>query len=749
MNEQLKLTGTIEKIYFRAPGKDLVIGRFRDEESKRKINFRGILPGAEAGQYWSIEGLEVYHPKYGNQIDVSSAEPARKPFSDMLVRYFSSDVFEGVGKKTAQLVVDTLGEDCLLKILADPSVLQSKCKLSESMAQKILTPLSGMKIKASQMSEFLKWGLSQRQISLLEEMPDSYFEQLKDDPFLPYYSQNGFGYEGGVKIANGYALNSNDPRRVEASVLHAISDSCYKTGSTAMDLMDLHYSVNASAEALKQALASLSERGLIHEKDGYVYLMDLYLSESIISSQILLHTYPVEAVDDEVLDNVIHRIEKKANIEYDPLQKQAIKTFFSSSIMILNGGPGTGKSTILLGLLQALQHLYPAEPVTLCAPTGRAAKRMSELANVHASTIHSLLRWQMGADKFVKDESDPLKMKFLIVDEFSMVDSRLFSALLRAVPRDCRILLIGDEDQLESIRPGNVLRDLIESKKIPVVRLETLFRQKEGSGIPLLASEIRQSEPLQFQDPVRFITPENGVVSGIRDLVSREENPEDIQILAPKYDGDSGILAINEMMQELINPFDPKKRQLVTHLSTTSGRRSITYREGDKVILKKNKNDLGIYNGDVGRIVMADLARGALVCEFEGTEAEFEKQDLNEIGHAWCISIHKSQGSEYRKVCVVADENGSGMLKKRLLYTAVSRAKNQLYVIGDETLFRQAVRISDDSRRLTTLGLRLQQAFSKRPSLPEARAESKAEAGSEKTESIDDLFDSNEEFSLE
>lgn len=747
MAETVQFTGTIEKVFFHRPERDYMIGQLRDDETGRRVRFLGSMPQAQSGQYWQIEGSWVHHPIYGEQLEVRSSAPAIKPIRDLLVRYLSSDLFEGVGRKTAQTLVDTLGDDCISEILKDPSVLETRCHLKASTAEKILGPLQQMSSFGHRITQLLSWGLSQAEINLLQEFSEERFAQLKDDPFLPYYSLRGFGYQGGLKLADGYLLEDSSPKRIEAALLHELTELCYRSGSTCTDAEGLRCRLSLPRALFDQAVNGLLQRGLIQYQDGLLYLMELFVSEQMIASGILDHTWEVEPVAPETLDRILAEIESESAITYDSGQRQAIETFFASSMMILNGGPGTGKSTLLLGLLKAIHRLYPAEKVTLCAPTGRAAKRMKELSNVHARTIHSLLRWNPVQDSFAVDEHDPINCRFLIIDEFSMVDSRLFASLLRAVPDECRILIIGDEDQLESVGPGNVLRDLIDSGRIPVVHLETLHRQKEGSGIPVLAAQIRQEEALTFLDPVRFLSPQGSTVACLKDCILLEDNPESVQILAPKYAGESGILAINSMMQELVNPFDPNRAQLVTHVSAADMRREVIFRVGDKVLLKRNLPELDVFNGDIGRIAEIDPAAGMLIADFGDTMVEFEKSELHMLAHAWCISIHKSQGSEYQKACVIADENAAGMLRKRLLYTAVSRAKASLTIIGDENLFRSGVRRSDENRRFTTLVRRIEERFAlsraagqtkKRPGClaqPELGQKPADPAGSEQTSS--------------
>ncbi|WP_323091299.1 AAA family ATPase [Allobaculum sp. JKK-2023] len=704
-------TGQIERIYFNKPESGFVIGVLREEQMKKTIRFKGTLPGCEVGQLWQIQGDWVHHEKYGDQIAVDTARQLEKSFDEDLIRFFSSKRFPGVGKTTAKKIVDALGEGAITTILQDPSVLTNQCQLSEKLAYAIKDGLRGLGGKGQQIEQMLRWGLSQKDINLIQQLPDDMQKNLLKDPYWAFYNVRGFGYESSSKLADGCHVSKDDPRRIEASVYHQLREMVYHSGSTAISRANLAGVCQTPEEVLNPALKSLAERKIVTVRDNFVYLSEQYQAELLISALMYTHLFQVEAPAYQTIEAALRKVEKRYHIQYDKDQHKAVHTFLNNSMMILNGGPGTGKSTLLKGLLAMIREFYPNQTLLLCAPTGRAAKRMNELSGRSARTIHSLLGWDADLDAFARDENHPLSCDFLVVDEMSMVDNRLFSSLLRALPAYCRILLIGDEDQLESVGPGNVLRDLIESGKVPVVRLETLHRQKKGSGISLLASEIRNNRPVTFENPVTFLdVPQDQTMAVLEQVINQQEDPDSMQILAPRYGGQSGIHEINAMMQKIINPFSTAKPEIAINVTTADGRRAMTFRQGDKVLLKINMAELDVYNGDIGEITSVDPMTGSLICEFNGIEVEFTKQALyHTVTHAWCISIHKSQGSEYPNVCLIADYNGGSMLRKRLLYTAVSRGKANLTIVGSEMLFRNGVRTQESDRRQTTLQLRMNQ----------------------------------------
>lgn len=760
MADTFQYEGAIEKIYFqRQP--DFTIGALRTFSSKQLVRFIGPVSHAQIGQAWRLEGIWEEHRTYGRQLQIQRSKPIEKPADNTLEKFFASSTFKGIGPAAARKIVESLGENAVDVILKTPSLLKTKCGLNDTQCENILGPLQMYRSAGFQVSRLLKWGLDQADINLLADLPRQRYGDLDTDPFWPFYHVYGFGFESARKMADGLGLPADDFRRIEAELFRLIVQFSYSTGSTGVPSSFIEKRTGYTISGLEPVLSSLKERGLVIEEDGRLYLLELYQSELTIASGIKDHLFDVEKPDKKEVSRLLDWASHKRSIRYDENQRTAIETFLESSIMILNGGPGTGKSTLLVGLLDVLHQLYPTARTVLCAPTGRAAKRMNEVTGHYASTIHSLLRWDKNFDSFEVNENSPLSCDFVVVDEFSMVDSRLFASLLKALPEECRILLIGDEDQLESVGPGNVMQDLIASRCIPVVRLEKIHRQKEGSGIPQLARQIRTGQKIEFCEPVEFLQPQGETVSCIRSLASLEEDPESIQILAPKYEGASGIYAINSMMQELVNPFSLDKPQLVTHHTTNNGRLEIAYRENDKVLLKKNMAELDIFNGDIGRISQVDPAAKTVMAQFGEAEIEIERKDLSAfLSHAWCISIHKSQGSEYQKACVVADSNGAGMLQKRLLYTAVSRAKKRLTIVGDEKLFRQAALNSRQNRRLTTLCNRIVQLVNHEEGWQQAASAALQTrsryvkpadplAPSRPEDELDQCFDTSQTFSLE
>ncbi|MBP3853780.1 MAG: AAA family ATPase, partial [Erysipelotrichaceae bacterium] len=448
---------------------------------------------------------------------------------------------------------------------------------------------------------------------------------------------------------------------------------------------------------IQDSLARLEDVDSMHMESQKIYPFSLYDDEKTIAEKIQQHNFPIETVPPEDLTDAIRDVEFDNAIEYDIHQKEAIETFFAHSMMIINGGPGTGKTTIIKGILKMCETFYPTANIQLCAPTGRATNRMSQLSSYNARTIHSLLKWNMEDNSFGANEQEPLDCDFLVVDECSMVDTHLFASLLKALPIHCRIILIGDEDQLESVGPGKVFQDLLDADICPAIHLEKIYRQKEGSGIVQMAQQIRLEQPLTYTNGVTFMQQESNTIAQTILNLAQYQDMDDCQILAPMYKGIAGIDLINTEMQKVLNP--PSQGKAEIRIGTT------VFRVQDKVMLLKNMPEQDVYNGDIGTLLEIEKEKNEirLIVDFDGHLVEITHDILYYLKHAYCISIHKSQGSEYDRVICIVDPSATGMYNKRLLYTAVSRAKKDLVLIGNRALFENSVRLKQRHIRQTTL----------------------------------------------
>ena len=693
-----KLRAKLEYIIFENKQNHYLVGSFSDVETYHIFTASGNVVDPQEDMDYDLEGDYVQHPKYGKQFQITSASKVLPTQEKAIIRFLCSDQFSGIGKKTAQSIYDALGEDCLEQISQDASVLYQIPSLNQKKIDCIEKGIKDFKGFNETYFQLMKMGLSDSKIALLEAKYKNVMEVIEKNCFQPYYEINGFGYKSSVLLANQLGMEPMDERRQDAYVYNLCRELAMASGNTYLTWANVLESANGlSQEFVTETLARLQEEGYLYVIENRVYPFSLYEDEMSIAEIVNEHIFDVEKIEDSIIESKIHEVEFAYNIEYDDKQKDAFYSFFHTSFSILNGGPGTGKTTIVRGILKICKSLFPESRIQLCAPTGRASKRLSQLSDCDSRTIHSLLQWDLESNTFGKNEDEPLDCDFLIIDEFSMVDTHLFAALLKALPLHCRILIIGDENQLESVGPGKVFEDLIESNLIPVVHLDKIFRQKNGSGIVSLAQQIRHDEACTFEDGVEFLEIEGVELVEQVKYLSKEFDLDTMQILAPMYKGIAGIDALNATMQEIHNPKSKDKKEL--KVGTT------IFRENDKVMLLKNMPDDNVYNGDIGWISsIAKSKEGTSIeVDFKDHYVEFTNDFLYYLTHAYCISVHKSQGSEYDTVFMVVDRSGSYMLEKRLIYTGISRAKKKLFILGNKMLFERQVKLRQKRIRQTSL----------------------------------------------
>lgn len=699
-----ELEAKLEYVIFENPANHYVVAQFSETETYHIFTATGTLIDPIEDQIYILHGQYVNHPRYGNQFQIGSAQKKLPNTTDTIVRFLSSDSFPEIGKKTAERIVETLGEDCLEQIKDDPSCLDTVAKLTPKRKNIIIQGIHDFDGFSQDFVQLMEWGLDQNRISLLQNHYEDVMDTLKDDCFRPYYEINGFGYKSACKLANGLDLANTDHRRQDAYIHETIRQTLLKSGDTYVTLPALLANLSKiDSQLILDAIHRLAKKEIIRQIDNRIYAFHLYEEEQWISSILLAHSIPIDEIDVDTIHKKIQEVEFENAIEYESMQKQAIFTFFQSSVMLINGGPGTGKTTIVKGILEMCQHFYPDANIQLCAPTGRAAKRLAHLSCTSVKTIHSLLKWNMEENTFGMDENNPIDADFLIVDEFSMVDTHIFASLLKALEPQCRILLIGDENQLESVGPGKVFKDIIDSRIFPIIHLEKIFRQANGSGIVRLSDQIRQEIPCQYEDGVTFIekqTPE--ILPAILDI-AKDRPTDSFEILAPMYHGGAGIDEINLAIQKLKNPSNEQKSQLQVG--------STIFRQDDKVMLLKNLPDENVFNGDIGTIIDIETKKKeyTVTVDFGDNIVDFSTDILYYLKHAYCISIHKSQGSEYPTVICVVDQMSRYMLDKRLLYTAISRAKKELFIVGQKALFESSVKTKQRHIRQTTLKEALQE----------------------------------------
>lgn len=719
--EQLKIQAKFIISIFRNDTNGYTVARFRMHDvNEKEFSVTGCFAKLEEDELYNLYGNYEEHPRYGMQFKVAAYERVMPNDTQTLIRYFSSSLFPGIGPQTAKEIVSVLGEDAIALIKEDEQVLERIPSLS---AKKRDVIVKGV-LEHEQMDDAIVFltqnGVSVRNIMKIEAAyGEDAIQVVKENPYQLIEDIDGIGFSTADKIAKSLQFEEQHPYRIKAAVLSAVLSICMSSGDTYVELPLIRREVGKMGfpvDELSQYLEMLvEERSLICEEGRY-YHHTQYDAEKGIAS--FLAMFPYVELDVEqpltLLQSSIQEIESNLSITYEKRQIEAIYTFFKESFSILTGGPGTGKTTIVKGILQLYKKFYPNANIALCAPTGRAAKRLSQLSDANATTIHSLLKWDLESNTFLKNQKDPLEYDLLIVDEFSMVDQWLFYHLLLASKQIAKILVIGDEDQLPSVGPGCVLKDLIASDEIPIIRLEKIFRQSEGSDVVTLAHQIREGsyEVLQESKDTAFFTClsyeiKDRVLQIVQNAFSKGYTEKDIQVLAPMYGGVAGIDALNHALQTMINPPAYEKRELRVGYRI--------FREDDKVLQLKNQPEDEVYNGDIGQIIEIiykeeDIQHtNRIVVQFEDALVEYTGEQLYNITHAYCISIHKAQGSEYPIVIMPIVKDYRHMLKRRLIYTGITRAKRSLVLLGQVEALEAAIQTKDTSVRKSTLALRIRE----------------------------------------
>lgn len=707
-----------------------------EQISEEELVVKGHFPPLTHGNEYIFYGNLTVHPKFGEQYDVFTYEKELPKTEESLVKYLSSDLFYGIGKKTAERIVNNLGVQAIEKILADESVLDQIPGMTEKLKKRFVSDLQLHQGFDQVTLELAKHGIG---LQLAQKIYDVYQEktikQLKENPYSFVFTIEGFGFQRADDIAQSIGIEKNHPSRIQAGILHIlelesldghvyveeknlINKTIKLLFPKQMDLIDEN-------EILNHIQFLENEQAIVKENEK-VYLPHLYYAEEGIASQLkrIMDLEVEEIYDESELLKIIGEIEEKEGIAYGEEQYEAIKSALNEKVIILTGGPGTGKTTVIKGIIQCYDAFLKAtnkkqheSNYILTAPTGRAAKRLSESTGLKAKTIHSLLGW-MGEEEFEYNASNQLEGKILIVDEFSMVDVWLANRLLKAVPSDMKVIFVGDEDQLPSVGPGQVLSDLLRSEQIPISRLTEIYRQKEDSFIIKLAHKIKNNEiddlNLTKKDDFNFIEcKQEQVLSVIEQIVKkaveRGYQKKDIQILAPMYKTNVGIHQLNNTLQNIFNPDDENMRS-IQHFDQI-------LKTGDKVIQLVNQPEKQVFNGDIGEIVAIKKAteteskKEEVVVDYDGLLVSYTKQELNQIMLAYAISIHKSQGSEFPIVILPVVKAFKRMLVKKLLYTAITRSKTSLIICGERDALIDGLLKEDHYDRKTTLVERINFMF--------------------------------------
>lgn len=715
MEENLiRLNGKFIYILFHSEETLYTVGKFRiNDERERTITVTGSISDVRTDILYNITGRYVEHPRYGMQFAMDTYEIPLPEEKEGIIRYLSGIQFAGIGKKTAEKIVEALGEECLNLLREDISVLRTVPGITDKQYNAIE---EGLKKEDNGMEELVRFlnvhGVGIRNLVRLNKAyGKNALDKIKENPYRVIDEVDGFGFATADKIGMNLGIAADDERRLYALLVASCMDLCMSTGNSYARIEALMSHFEKKTRGLSydfDELLNLAVKNIaLIVEDNRVYPSTQHEAER--SAARFLAGFPyhdMEPSDEDQLEEYLEHIQDDLEIEYDEIQKKAIMEIFDSPVMIMTGGPGTGKTTVVKAMVKLFAKVYPSSIIMCAAPTGRAAKRLSELTGTDAATIHSILKWDLETNTFGRNSEDPLNADLLIIDEFSMVDVWLFYNLLKACVNVKRICIIGDENQLPSVGPGCVLRDLIASECFPVIRLNHIYRQEEGSGVIALAHDINTGEPQQSYPDTAFFEVRRAdirqaVLNIVEDALNKGYSLDDIQVLSPMYNGAAGIDVLNNALQECFNPPDDTKAQVRIGYTV--------FREGDKILQLKNQPDDDVYNGDIG--VLAEIIdarysesrKTTLICDFQGTFVEYNQDNWNNISLAYCISVHKSQGSEYPIVIMPLTYQMSIMLQRRLIYTGVTRARKAIIILGELGAFYKGCGILDRSPRETTL----------------------------------------------
>ncbi|WP_426392772.1 SF1B family DNA helicase RecD2 [Mammaliicoccus sciuri] len=712
-----------------------------NEDFDQEVTIVGYLPQIVEGETYLFKGKVTNHPKYGKQLQAETFEKELPQTKQGVIHYLSSDLFKGIGKKTAETIVDKLGEDALQKIIDDPDVLKEIPKLNKQKRDTIAESIRENQAIERIMIKLNELGFGPKLVMAIYQFyKEETLNIIKQSPYRLVMDINGIGFQRADQIAEQVGISKDHHDRLVAGVSYFLDQQSLQNGHTflpvdilvngAYELLNHNQPEVVNKDQINAVIIEMSEENKLIIENDNCFLPSLYYSEAKsvqIIHRLYQHQDELKEIEKSDLQLHIGQIEDMNDVSYADGQKLALETAINHKMMLLTGGPGTGKTTVIRGICELYSEIHGVSlnyddyqegtdfPIVLAAPTGRAAKRLSESTGLEAMTIHRLIGWSKDTQPDDVLDND-IHAHLIILDEMSMVDTWLMYQFLRAVPDYAQIIFVGDEDQLPSVGPGQIFKDLIDSKVIPRVNLTEVYRQQEGSSIIDLAHKIKNGLPVSINEKHHdrsFIPCSSNQIATVvekvvQGAVNKGYNMQDIQVLAPIYRGPAGINKLNELLQDILNPKDKDTRFLQYG--------DVEYRENDKVLQLINRPDDNVFNGDIGVVTGVykaeenALGKDVVIVDYEGNDITYTKQDLSEITHAYCCSIHKSQGSEFPIVIMPIVRQYFRMLQKNILYTGLTRAKQSLVVCGEEQAFNQGIQTLGHER-MTSFDTKLKMYF--------------------------------------
>ncbi len=721
------IKGSLESVVFHNDKNGYTVADF--DVNGEMITVVGTMDTPRIGEYMTMTGFWKEHPIYGDQFQMENFTLDLPTSEEGLIRYLSSGLLPGVGEKTARDIVAHFGDQTLDVLDHSPERLTEIRGIGKKTLSRIIEEYQEQREIRDVLIKLQDYGISSTNaMKLYGVYKADTVAVLLDDPYRMIKDVRGIGFKIADQIACQLGIEAQNPKRIRAGIIHSLRE-CYAQGNTYMSEEELIQTsvkiLGVNPDDIAPELGELTLSGGVHvdEIDGIkaYYPMGLYEAEdntALSMARLVRGAFENDSLD---IKQAIEEYEKTVGIRLDAVQFQAIETATQEGTAIITGGPGTGKTTIINGILTILKQMNLK--VSLAAPTGRAAKRMTETTGEQATTIHRLLEYDYSGDDdfpcFKRDEDNPLETDAIILDEASMIDIVLMNSLLTAITPGTRLILVGDADQLPSVGPGNVLEDLIDSGIVSVVRLEQIYRQSEKSMISVNAHDINEGNIPAIDNHSDFVfirkTEQTAILKTVLDLMGwrLRENMgfdvlRDVQVISPIKKGTVGVIALNKALQEILNPPAEDKNERTVGLTV--------FREGDKVMQIRNNYQMhwedargpetgeGVYNGDIGMIETIDSRAKQMKVHFTDDKmALYDFDQLDELTHAFAMTVHKSQGSEFPVVIMTLVGGSPLFLNRKLLYTAVTRAKKMLVLVGSYPNFARMIHAGTANNRRTAL----------------------------------------------
>ena len=724
MNSFIK--GNVREIFYKTE-KGYMVGIFKIRETNdtnldkylnKTITFNGNFHELLTDCDYVFYGDINEHPKYGLQFKVTYYEKIIPEEKNSIIAFLSSGLFPGIGIKTATKIVEKLGDNTLDLILEDYNNLLLVPSIKEDKAKQIYDILYDEQLSYKNILFLQEKGFSMSEaVKIYERYKENTITIIENNIYDILNEVKGIGFNTIDKIALLIGIKKDDERRIKSCIIYSMFELCLITGSTYLSFNQIYLrlyknlDIEIDIKTFEYFILNLNkENEIIILEDKYILRNIFEIETSISKKLLLLATKKQEKI--KGIEGCILMLENLLNINYNEMQKKAIITSLENSINVITGGPGTGKTTIIKGIVECYKQINKitderlCEEMVLLAPTGRAARRITEATNFKAVTIHKFLRWDKETDTFQINKYNKSKAKIVIIDEVSMMDIFLMNNLLEGLSDNVKIIMVGDYNQLPSVLPGQVLKDIIDSQIIKVIYLNELYRQKEDSYIISFANEIKNAKInedfTEKKSDYNFIETNKENIDKIvcelcKKALEKGYNESQIQVLVPMYKGKNGIDNLNNKLQEIFNPKKENKDEYECN--------NIVFREGDKVLQTKNINDLEISNGDIGIIdsIIKTTNNITAIINFDGVIVEFTKKNFEDLRLGYAISIHKSQGSEFDLVIMPMDLSYKKMLYRKLIYTGVTRAKKSLTLVGEKNAFLYGVNRIEEETRNTLL----------------------------------------------